>query len=296
MTLRARIYRIIECSDPDDWKGQWFDGFMIVLIITNVIAVILETVAEIAAAHAAFFYAFELFSVTVFSVEYGLRIWSVVENLDEEGFRHPVRGRIKYAMTPMALIDLMAIAPFFLAFILSVDLRFMRIFRLLRLLKLTRYSTAIHTLWAALMSQRRALAAALVIIVILLVFASSIIFLMEKEAQPEAFSSIPAAMWWGLATLTTVGYGDVTPVTAVGKVFGAFIMVLGVGMFALPAGILATGFSNEIRKREFVVTWNMVAQVPFFGTLDAMRISEIANLLEIRLVPPRHVIVHNSPC
>ena len=294
MTLRARIYRIIECSDPDDWKGQWFDGFMIVLIITNVIAVILETVAEIAAAHAAFFYAFELFSVTVFSVEYGLRIWSVVENLDEEGFRHPVRGRIKYAMTPMALIDLMAIAPFFLAFILSVDLRFMRIFRLLRLLKLTRYSTAIHTLWAALMSQRRALAAALVIIVILLVFASSIIFLMEKEAQPEAFSSIPAAMWWGLATLTTVGYGDVTPVTAVGKVFGAFIMVLGVGMFALPAGILATGFSNEIRKREFVVTWNMVAQVPFFGTLDAMRISEIANLLEIRLVPPRHVIVHKG--
>lgn len=294
MTLRARIYRIIECSDPDDWKGQWFDCFMIVLIITNVLAVILETVAEIAAAYATFFYLFELFSVSVFTVEYGLRMWSVVENQDEEGFRHPVKGRIKYAMTPMALIDLMAIAPFFLAFIFSADLRFMRIFRLLRLLKLTRYSTAIHTLWAALMSQRRALGAALVIIFILLVFSSSIIFLMEKEAQPEAFSSIPAAMWWGLATLTTVGYGDITPVTAVGKVFGAFIMVLGVGMFALPAGILATGFSNEIRKREFVVTWNMVAAVPFFATLDAMRISEIANLLEIRMVPPRHVVVHKG--
>ena len=294
MTPRARIYRIIECSDPDDWKGQWFDGFMIVLIITNVIAVILETVAEIAAAHATFFYVFELFSVVVFTVEYSLRIWVAVENEDEESYRHPVKGRIRYATTPMALIDLMAIVPFYLAFILAVDLRFMRVFRLLRLLKLTRYSTAIHTLWSALVSQRRALGAALVIIVILLVFSSSIIFLMEKEAQPEAFSSIPAAMWWGLATLTTVGYGDVTPVTAVGKVFGAFIMVLGIGMFALPAGILATGFANELRKREFVVTWNMVAQVPFFSTLDALRISEIANLLELRVVPPRSVVVHKG--
>ena len=294
MTLRARLYRIIECSDPDDQKGQWFNGFMVVLIITNVVAVILETVAELAAAHATFFYVFELFSVAVFTVEYGLRIWSAVENEDEEAYRHPVTGRIKYATTPLALIDLMAIVPFYLSFFLSVDLRFMRIFRLLRLLKLTRYSTAIQTLWAALTSQRRPLGAALVIIVILLVFASSIIFLMEKEAQPEAFSSIPAAMWWGLATLTTVGYGDVTPVTAVGKVFGAFIMVLGIGMFALPAGILATGFANEIRKREFVVTWNMVAAVPFFSILDALRISEIASLLEIRVVPPGNVVVHKG--
>ena len=117
---------------------------------------------------------------------------------------------------------------------------------------------------------------------------------MEKEAQPEAFSSIPAAMWWGLATLTTVGYGDVTPVTPVGKVFGAFIMVLGIAMFALPAGILATGFANEIRKREFVVTWRMVAAVPFFSILDALRISEIANLLEVRVVPPGNVVVHKG--
>ena len=143
MTLRARIFRIIECSDPDDRKGQWFNGFMVVLII-NVLAVILETVAELAAAYATFFYVFELYSVVVFTVEYGLRLWTTVENEDVEAYRHPVTGRIRYAITPMALIDLMAIAPFYLAFILAVDLRFMRIFRLLRLLKLTRYSTAIR--------------------------------------------------------------------------------------------------------------------------------------------------------
>ena len=294
MTLRARLYRIVECSDPDDWKGQWFDCFMVILIITNVLAVILETVEALATPYAAFFFFFELFSVAVFTVEYSLRLWVAVENDEDEEFRHPVKGRIRYAMKPLALIDLMAIVPFYLAFILAVDLRFMRVFRLLRLLKLTRYSTAIQTLAATLSTQRRALGAALMIIFILLVFASSIIYAMEREAQPEAFSSIPAAMWWGLATLTTVGYGDVTPVTAVGKVFGAFIMVLGIGMFALPAGILATGFANEIRKREFVVTWRMVAQVPFFGSLDALRISEIANLLEIRVVPPRNVVVHKG--
>ena len=178
MTPRARIHRIIECSDPDDWKGQWFDGFMVVLIITNVIAVILETVAELATAHATFFYVFELFSVAVFTVEYGLRIWSAVENEDEEAYRHPVAGRIKYATTPLALIDLMAIVPFYLSFFLSVDLRFMRIFRLLWLLKLTSYSTAIQTLWVALTALRGPLGSALVIVVIALVTASSIFILM----------------------------------------------------------------------------------------------------------------------
>ena len=132
------------------------------------------------------------------------------------------------------------------------------------------------------------------IIAILLVFSSSIIYLLEKDAQPEAFGSIPEAMWWGLATLTTVGYGDIAPISAGGKVFGAFVMVLGIGMFALPAGILATAFSNEIRKREFVVTWNMVASVPFFSRLDAPRIAEIVDLLELSVLPAHATIIERG--
>jgi voltage-gated potassium channel len=197
-------------------------------------------------------------------------------------------------MTPMALIDAVAILPFYLAFFLPFDLRFMRVFRLFRLLKLTRYSAALQTLGAAVYGQRRALGATLVIIAILLVFSSSIIYLLEKDAQPEAFGSIPEAMWWGLATLTTVGYGDIAPISAGGKVFGAFVMVLGIGMFALPAGILATAFSNEIRKREFVVTWNMVASVPFFSRLDAPRIAEIVDLLEISMLPAHATIIERG--
>jgi len=167
----------------------------------------------------------------------------------------------------------------------------MRVFRLLRLFKLTRYSAALQMLGSAVYGQRRALGAASVIIVMLLVFASSFIYLLEKDAQPEAFGSIPQAMWWGLATLTTVGYGDVTPISVAGRVFGGFIMVLGIGMFALPAGILATAFSNEINKREFVVTWKMVASVPLFSQLDALRIYGIVDLLEMKVMPPRSTIV-----
>ncbi len=292
-TLKKFIFDVIESPDPEDWRGKSFDDFMIVLIITNVIAVVLETVESLRAAYGTFFTYFEYFSVALFTVEYGLRIWTADENEDER-FHPPVMGRVRYAMTPLALIDIVAILPFYLAFFFAVDLRFMRVFRLLRLLKLTRYSAALQMLGAAVYGQRRALGAALVIIATLLVFASSVIYLLEKEAQPDAFGSIPEAMWWGLATLTTVGYGDVTPVSVAGKVFGGFIMVLGIGMFALPAGILATAFGNEIKKREFVVTWNMVASVSLFRNLDALRIAEIVQLLEMKIMPPRSTIVEKG--
>ncbi len=292
-TLRKSIYDVIESSDPEDWKGKWFDDFMIVLIVTNVVAVVLETVESLSVAYKTFFDVFELFSVAVFSIEYVLRIWTAVESEDNR-FRPPVAGRVRYSMTWLALIDAIAILPFYLEAFLSVDLRFMRVFRLLRLLKLTRYSAALQILGAAVHGQRRVLGAALMIIVTLLVFASSIIYLLENEAQPEAFASIPEAMWWGLATLTTVGYGDVAPISAAGKVFGAFIMVLGIGMFALPAGILATAFANELRKREFIVTWRMVASVPLFRRLDALLISEIVNLLELKVMPPRCAIIERG--
>lgn len=289
MTIRQRIFEIIESSETDDWKGRWFDLFMIFLIVTNVVAVVLETVEELAVVHGPFFHAFDVISVIVFTIEYVLRLWVAVESGDRR-LHHPVKGRIRYACKPLAIIDFLAFAPFYLSWFIPLDLRFLRVFRLLRLLKLTRYSPALQTLGAAVHSQRRALGAAFVIIVILLVFASSVIYLLEHEVQPDAFASIPHAMWWGLATLTTVGYGDVTPISAGGKIFGALIMVLGIAMFALPAGILATAFGNEVRKREFVVTWRMVASVPLFSHLDALRISEIVNLLEIRVVPPRYTI------
>ena len=291
--LKARVYGILESSASGNWLGRWFDRFMIALIVINVIAVILESVESLAAAAADFFWTFELFSVAVFTVEYLARVWACTEN-PAPGYGHPVLGRLRQMATPMAVIDLIAILPFYLAFVVSVDLRFMRVFRLLRLFKLTRYSSALETLGIVVYGQRRPLGAALMIMLIVLVSASSIVYLFEHDAQPDAFASIPHSMWWGLATLTTVGYGDVTPVSPGGRIFGAFIMVIGVGMFALPAGILATGFADEIRKREFVVSWKLVAGVPLFDGLDALRIAEIAHLLRPTMVPPRHVIVRRG--
>ena len=291
--LRARIYEVIESTQPGNGIGVWFDRFLIVLIVTNVIAVILETVDQISEVYSDFFFVFELFSVAIFSIEYLMRLWTIVDGPDAN-FRAPVAGRLRYALTPMALIDIAAILPFYLSVFIGIDLRFMRVFRLLRLLKLTRYSTAMHMLGATLYTQRRALLAALMIVFMTLILTSSVIYLFEKDAQPEAFGSIPEAMWWGLATLTTVGYGDIYPITLVGKIFGSIVMILGIGIFALPVGILATGFAEEIRKREFVASWRMVASVPFFAFLDALKISEIADLLELKRVPADFLIINEG--
>lgn len=288
--IKTRIYGIIESPEPHNRLGLWFDRFMTFLIVTNVTAVVIETLEPVARVAGPFLKAFEIFSVAVFSCEYLARIWVCTENR-AAGQGGPAVMRIRHALTPMALIDLIAILPFYLSVFMTLDLRFMRVFRLLRLLKLSRYSPALKTVGVVFHTQRRSLAAGLLIMLVTLVFASSIVYLLEREAQPDAFASIPHAMWWGLATLTTVGYGDVTPVTGFGKLFGAMIMILGIAMFALPTGLLATGFANEFRKRDFVVTWSLVASVPLFAKLDALRIAEVAGLLHAKQVPPRYTVV-----
>lgn len=288
--LKKEIYKVLELSVPGYRIGYAFDTFMICLIIANVVAIVLETVPSLEQAYSGFFFGFESVSVAVFTVEYILRVWSCTEN-KAGGYGHPVRGRIRYMLSPLAIIDFLAFAPFYISAYFAVDLRILRIFRLLRLLKLTRYSPALAIIWAVLVSQRRALVAALLIMVTLLIFSSSIVYVCENGAQPDTFGSIPQALWWAIATLTTVGYGDVTPITPWGRVFGAMTMILGVGMLALPTGVIATGFANEIKKHDFVVNWRLISTVPLFSKLDAAQIAEIVSLLAPLIVPPSHVIV-----
>lgn len=247
-SLKRRTYQIIERVDENDREGYAFDLFIMALIVLNVAAVLLESVESVAAPLRDFFYAFEMFSVVVFSAEYILRLWSVTADPRYAG---AVRGRLRYALTPLALIDLLAILPFYLQF-LALDLRFvrsLRLFRLLRIFKLARYSSSMRTLGNVLRAKKEELIVTLFVVLILLVFAASAMYYAEHDEQPDKFSSIPAAMWWGVATLTTVGYGDVYPVTTEGKLLGAVIAVLGVGLFALPTGILASGFAEELQKR-----------------------------------------------
>jgi voltage-gated potassium channel len=248
--LMQRIYEIIEVGKPGDKTSKAFDIFLIVVIVANVAAVILETEKGLTSQFARALRIFDLSSVAIFTVEYVLRIWTCTRN---PRFGRPLAGRLRYVVTPLAIVDLLAILPFYLPLIIPIDLRFVRAIRLVRisrLLKIGRYSEALRLFSKVLRAKREELMTAIFILMILLVVASSLLYYAEHDIQPDKFSSIRAAMWWGVATLTTVGYGDIYPLTSIGKFLAAVISLLGIGFFALPAGILSAGFVDEIRHRK----------------------------------------------
>ena len=248
-TRKMRMYEILENLREDDPIALWTGRLLMALIMVSVMATIFETVKSLHDAYRGAFFVLEAFCVAVFSLEYLLRLWSCTAH---PKFHHSIGGRLRYMFKPMMIIDLLSILPFFLPFLLP-DMRFLRVlrmFRLFRLFKLARYSESLMSMRNVLMERREDLWISLATILFLLVFASSGMYFIENSAQPNQFSSIPAAMWWGVATLTTVGYGDVAPITPLGKLLGAVIAILGIGMFALPAGILASGFGEEVRLRK----------------------------------------------
>ena len=224
----------------------------------------------------------------MFLAEYLWRIWRApLLNPDQP------HARRRYALSFIGIVDLLSVLPLLGLVIpeLSDDLL---IAQLLSLFKLSRLTPALSLVATVLKSEWRSLAAALLVMLVLLMIASGVMYLLERNAQPTVFSSIPRALWWGIVTMATVGYGDMTPMTPVGRFFGGCVMLLGIAMFAVPAGILATGFATEIRRRDFVVTWNAVARVPLFAGLDATRIAAIARLLKPQIVPERQAIVRRG--
>ncbi|HXG85624.1 MAG TPA: ion transporter [Pyrinomonadaceae bacterium] len=247
--LKYRVYDILVETDDNEIVDRVVAVMLLVLVFISSAAVVLETVEEYNEQFGSIFYAVELVSVTIFTVEYLLHLW--IAPLDPN-YSKPITGRIKYAFSLMALVDLLAVLPFFLPFILPANLRilrFLRIFRLFRLLKMSRHIESLNTLDNVIRAKKEELTIIAAMILMLLLFSSSLIYLVESEAQPDKFPNIPAAMWWGVATLTTVGYGDIYPITPLGKILSGFIAFLGIGMFALPTGILASGFAEEVAKR-----------------------------------------------
>ena len=223
------------------------DVFIIALIVVNTLAEILETVGPIYNAAPLFFKILEITSMVLFTVEYLLRMWSCTA---ESRYSHPIYGRLRFGVTPLLLIDLIALAPFYLPFLGLDDLRVLRALRLLAwAARLGRYFEGIRTLGMVLRSKIYELLTVVVVLGVMLVLASSVMYYAEHRAQPDDFASIPEAMWWSIITLTTVGYGDVSPVTPMGKFMAGIIAVMGIGMFALPAGILGSGFLSEIQRQ-----------------------------------------------
>ncbi|MCX8130447.1 MAG: ion transporter [Clostridia bacterium] len=251
--FKIRVFNIIEGTCESRNAGRIFEYFIMSLVVLNVVAVALETENALYEDYESVFRIFEMFSVAVFTLEYAARVWVCTEYAR---FRRPIIGRLKFILTPMSVIDLLAIVPFYLSILLSFvliipDWRFIRavrLFRLFRLLKLGRYSDSLKSFVRVFKSKKEELTVILFIISIALFVSSSIMYFVENDAQPDKFSSIFSAMWWGIATLTTVGYGDIYPITAIGKILGSVIALLGIGMFALPAGMLASAFAEEIQK------------------------------------------------
>lgn len=247
--FKRKIYRIIVKGSHGNKGYIIFDVSIMILIILNVFAIIIESVPEYNDHLGEILYAFEIFSVAVFSVEYLLRIY--ISDLT-----HPSDSRIKsvfrFIFSAYGIIDLLAVLPFYLPFIVRVDLRFLRILRLLRfmrVLKITRYNKSLNLIVSVIKEKKSELMMTGMLASLVLIVASFLMYYIEGETQPELFPNIPAAFWWAIATLTTVGYGDVVPVTSAGKFVGGIIAILGIGIVALPTGLISAGFRERIIKK-----------------------------------------------
>lgn len=293
MRLRHRLYDILEQGSVGDEAGRLVNRLIVLLIIVNLVAITVETVPPYGVQYAALFDAIEYLSLALFTLEYALRVWVAVEHAPYGG--EPGSGaRLKFILSPLGLIDLLAVLPFWLAFVTPAELRVLLVFRTVRFLKLARYSPGVRSLLDVLYAERRALFGCLVILIGATLIAASVMHVVERHAQPDKFGTIPEAMWWAIVTLGTIGYGDVVPVTVFGRLVAAVTIFMGLIMVALPVGIVATAFANEIYRRDFVVTWGMVARVPLFSELHAGEIADVMQLLRAQQVESGTVIARRG--
>ena len=275
--FQQRILEILESGQKGDRTSRVCDTLIALLVVINIIAVTLESVSDFSVKYADQFYAIEFFSVVIFSIEYLTRLWaSAAKNAAEDKIFGS--SRLGYMLSFSGVIDLLSILPFYLqALFPGLDLRVLRTLRLLRIFKLSNYNTAIEDLFSAVYEERKSFIAALYLFVIAFVLTSSLIYYAENDVQPEKFASIPDAMYWSLITLTTVGYGDVSPVTWIGKVISVATALMGVSVVALLTGILANAFSNQIARRKLIFE-DQIREALEDGVVDAVEVRSLEQL------------------
>lgn len=248
--MKRRVFEIISRAEDGDRASRVFDVSIMVLIALSVMAIVLQSYQTLAVRYASVFSTFETVTVAVFTLEYLLRIWTA-----DLLYPEARRPRLKYALSFMAMIDLLAILPFYLPFF-AADLRFLRmvrllrLFRLLRVFKLGRYFDALQLIVDVLRKSAAQLIISVALCLFVMLFSAIIMYTVENPVQPEQFPNVISSLWWAICTLTTVGYGDVYPVTTVGRFFAAVISLVGIGIIAIPTGIIAGGFSSAISARD----------------------------------------------
>jgi voltage-gated potassium channel len=288
-TWRARIFHLLHGDGAGPSRA--IEAATLLAVLLGAAATMLQTEPRMAERHGALLQLITNLCVALFALEYAARLWTAPERSGRLG-TGPMRYR--YALSAEGLIDLLAVLPTVLFALASSDNAWLHALQLLWLLKLVRYVAALALVVAVMRNEARSLTAALGVMATLMVLAAGVMFALEREAQPQVFGSIVQTLWWAIVTMGTVGYGDMVPVTPLGKLFASLVMILGIAMFAVPAGIMATGFAAEIRKRDFVVTWQLVAKVPLFQGLDASRIADIVRLLKPQVMPENFVVVRRG--
>jgi voltage-gated potassium channel len=276
--FRQRLYGILDQGLSVDSLGPVVNWTLIGLIVVTLTATVLESVPRLAAQYGRAFEAIEYTALITFSIEYAARLWTAIEHPRWRRFG-AIRSRLRVAASPAGLIDLAAVLPFWLPLFVAADFKALLVLRLIRFFKLTRYSPAMRSLLEALYTERRALIGCFVILCGATLIAAALMHLAEGAAQPDKFGTIPDAMWWAIVTLGTVGYGDAVPITAVGRLVAGLTIFVGLLMVALPVGIVATAFANEVHRRDFVVTWGLVARIPLFSELTAAQIGDVMKIL-----------------
>ena len=288
--MRAQINQILH-SDSQPLAHILVKALFLLAIGVVVTVAMVETLPNFDRTASSFTYNIREAALVVLTVEFFLRIWVEPEKTAPAG---ELVCRIAYLKSPLGIVDFLAVLPAWVGLIYPVELHWFELAAALSLFKLSRYVPALSLVANVVVRQGRSIFAALVVLSILLVFAATVIYLFEYEAQPNSFESIPQSLWWAISTMATVGYGDMAPITPIGRLIGGVAMVFGIAMFAVPAGILASGFAEELRKRDFVVNWQSVARVPLFARLDANAISSVAQLLKPRSVSTNQAIVRRG--
>ena len=285
--IQKRTSQLLSKGNMADKPSQYVDMILFILIILNIAAVCLESVKHIGNEYKLVFSAFEIFSVVIFSIEYLLRVWSAPARNDLGDSPNLIK-RMKYIFSFTGLIDFLAIIPSILPYFFGgVDLRWLRVLRLLRLLKISNYSSALEDFFSAIKADWRSFSAALYLMLIALFLSSALMYIAEHDSQPEKFSSIPETMWWGLITLTTVGYGDVSPVTPLGKIIGAFTAIMGVCTVALLTGIVASAFANQ-RAQKAAILEAEINQALSDGVISDDEAQKIEKLRKELNLSPEH--------
>ena len=289
--LRDRVYELLEHDHLPHSVGSRFAHVVVTIIVLDVLAMILASVPEFDAGFGWLFTSIEVLAVVAFALEYSARLWSVAGHSLRAVV--PVRARLDYVFSTLGIIDLMAFLPSAIALV-AADRHALMLFGMLPFMKLVRYSPALRSLLAALHAERRTLFGCVVILTGAVLLFATLLYAIERNVQPDKFGTIPQAMWWAIVTLGTVGYGDVVPVTPLGKFVSVFAIVVGFAMIALPVAIVSRAFTDEVRRRDFIVTWAMLARVPLFARLGASEIIDVMRLLRAQAIEAGEVLVRRG--